>query len=206
LTKKERHLAQRQYDFRQRFKAGLDLAKTAATSGNLAAQQQQQIQESVNSYGNENEDNGVFVGIRNGSVGAKATTLLQDDDTVSVDFNFNLKANQFAVTIAHEGRHVADAQAWVSAGEPTGGDTDLNHFYREQRAWNVSSYVGQGLNLKKVSAGSDNSGRSYKVWSRGWKAAEVATKRANGIANILDYSNLKSTDTDTYSTEHRHRP
>jgi RHS repeat-associated protein len=206
LKKKERKLAKRQYEFRQRFRAGLERAKEAATSNRLTAQQQQQVQESVDSYGSENDDNGVFIGIRNNTRGAKATARLKEDDTISVNFNINLKGDQLAVTIAHEGRHVADAQTWVNAGHPTGGDTDMNHYFREQRAWNISSYVGQGLNLKKVSAGSDNSGKSYKVWSRGWKAAEIETKRANGIDNILTYSNLKPTDTDTYSNEHKHRP
>lgn len=212
LTKRERRQARRQYQFRQRFRAGLERARVAATSDRLTAEQRQQVQESVDSYGNENEDNGVNVGIRVNArgepitSGPKATTLLNADDTVSVDFRLGRSADQLTVTIAHEGRHVADDLAWVNAGHPTGGDTDLNHYFREQRAWNVSSYVGQGLNLKKVSAGSDNSGKSYKVWSRGWKAAEIETKRANGINNILTYSNLKSTDTDTFSNEHTHRP
>lgn len=206
LKKKERNMAKRQHGFRQKFKAGLERAKTAATSNKLIAEQRQQVQESVDSYGDENVDNGVAVGIRNYTGGAKAIARLNEDDTISVDFNHNLSGDQLAVTIAHEGRHVADAQAWVNAGHSTGGDTDMNHYLREQRAWNVSSYVGQGLNLKKVSAGSDNSGKSYKVWSRGWKGAEIETKRANGINNILTYSNQKPTDTDTYSNEHKHRP
>jgi RHS repeat-associated protein len=212
LKKKERNMAKRQHGFRQKFKAGLERAKTAATSNKLTAGQQQQVQESVDSYGNENEDNGVSVGIRVNArgepikSGPKAITLLNADDTVSVDFRLGGSADELTVTIAHEGRHVADDLAWANAGHPTGGDTDMNHYFREQRAWNVSSFVGQGLNLKKVSAGSDNSGKSYKVWSRGWKAAEIETKRANGINNILTYSNLKSTDTDTFSNEHKHRP
>jgi RHS repeat-associated protein len=206
LKKKERKLAKRQYEFRQRFRAGLRRAREAVASNNLTAEQRQQIQESIDSYGSENDGNGVFVGIRNNTRGARATARLNEDDTISVDFNLNLEGDQLTVTIAHEGRHVADAQAWVRAGHLTGGDTDLNHYFREQRAWSVSSYVGQGLNLKTVSAGSDNSGKSYEVWNRGWKVAEIETRRTNGINNILAYMNLKPTDADTYSGEHRHRP
>ena len=33
---------------------------------------------------------------------------------------------------------LGDAQARVSAGEPVGGALDLNHYFREQRAWYVS--------------------------------------------------------------------
>ncbi len=212
LKKKERKLAQRQYDFRQRFKAGRERARVAATSDKLTAEQRQQVQESVDSYGDENESNGVLVGIRVNArgepitSGPRATVRLNEDDTVSADFRIDGKADRLAVTIAHEGRHVADAQAWVNAGHPTGGDTDLNHYYREQRAWNVSSYVGQGLNLKKITAGRDRAGKSYRVWERGWKAAEIETKRANGVADILRYMNLNPADTDTYSSQHRHRP
>ncbi|MFV0388158.1 MAG: RHS repeat domain-containing protein [Pyrinomonadaceae bacterium] len=212
LKKEERKLAKRQYDFRQAFKAGLSRGKEAAESNGLAADQKQKVQESVDSYGNENEANGVVVGIRLNSKGEpissgpRAITRLNGDDTVTVDFRIDGKSDRLTTTIAHEGRHVADDLAWVNAGHPTGGDTDLNHYFREQRGWSVSSYVGQGLNLKSVSAGSDNSGKSYEVWSRGWKAAEIETKRAVGISNILTYMNLKSTDTDTYSNEHQHRP
>ena len=206
LTKKERKKARRQYDFRQRFRAALERAKQAASSTRLSDEQRQQIRESADSYGDENDDNGVTVGIRGNPSGARGTTLLNQNDTVSVEFRFNLEGDQFATTVAHEGRHVADAMNWVYSGHTGGGSTDMNHHSRENRAWNVSSFMGQALNMGKVTAGSDNSGKSYKVWSRGWKASEIETKRANGIANIQNLMNLKPTDTDNYSREHPHRP
>ncbi len=45
----------------------------------------------------------------------------------------------------------------------------------------------------------------YLVWNAGWKAADFEAKRSKGVANILNYMNLKPTDTDTYSSEHHHK-
>ena len=202
LTRRQRRDARRQLSFRQSFRAARQRASEAATSTRLTSDQQQQVRESVASYGEENEDNGVTVGIRRNTRGARGTTRLMVDDTISVEFRRDLEGDSFAATLAHEGRHVGDAQNWLESGHATGGDTDMNHYAREGRAWNVSSFVGQGLNMGKVSAGSDGTNRSYKVWSRGWKASDVQTKRANGIANIQDLMRLKATDTDNYSNEH----
>jgi hypothetical protein len=48
-------------------------------------------------------------------------------------------------------------------------------------------------------------GKEFQVWNKGWKAADVETMRSKGVANILNYMNLKPTDTDTYSHEHHHK-
>jgi RHS repeat-associated protein len=212
-NKTVRKWAERATAFRQRFKEQLERAKTAATSDKLTLEQKQQVQESVDSYGDENDQNGVYVGIRvdyrgrSQTGGSAATALLNQDDTVSVNFRENLKDDEMVATIAHEGRHVADALNWVYSGHTTGGSTDLNHFFREERGWYVSSFIGQALNLKKVSAGTDRNGKSYEVWNRGWKELEIETKRANGINDIVvNHMRLNSTDTDTYSREHGHRP
>jgi hypothetical protein len=203
LKKKERNQAKRQLEFRQRFRAALGAADDAADSNTLSADRQQQVQESVDAYGTENDGNGVIVGVRNNVRGSKAYTRLNEDDTITVMFNNGLKGDKLTVTLAHEGRHVADAQAWLNAGHPAGGSTDLNHYAREQRAWFVSSYVAQALNLKSYGAGG---GSEYNVWKRGWKAADRETLRSRGVGNVLRYMRLSPSDTDTYSQEHRHRP
>jgi RHS repeat-associated protein len=204
LTKRERKAAKRALKFRERFRAALATASNAASSNQLSQDQQQQVQESVDSYGDENVHNGVLVGVRDNVRGSQAITLLNDDDTVTVTFNVGLKDNnKLAVTLAHEGRHVGDDLAWA-ATHTVGGSTDLNHYAREQRAWNVSAYVAQGLNLKPY--GPKGGGREYQVWNRGWKAAERDTLRSRGIERILRYSRLSANDTNTYSQEHQHRP
>jgi hypothetical protein len=139
------------------------------------------------------------VGLRSNRSGSRATTLLNADDTITVLFNAGLKGNQLAAVLAHEGRHVGDAQAWA-ATHSLGGPTDLNHFAREQRAWYVSSYVAQALGMRSYGAG----GADYNVWNRGWRAADRETLRSRGVANILRYSGLSASDTDTYSHEHNH--
>jgi hypothetical protein len=51
LKKSERKLAEKQYKFRQQFKAGLEAAKAAANDPRLTSQQRAEAQRSVNSYG-----------------------------------------------------------------------------------------------------------------------------------------------------------
>jgi hypothetical protein len=204
LKKKEREAAKRALEFRQRFRAALELARNAASNDQLSQEQQQQVQESVSSYGSENDGNNVNVGVRNNVRGSSAITILNEDDTITVTFNAGLKDNRLAVTLAHEGRHVRDAQAWLGDFHAAFSETNLNHYSREQRAWNVSSYVAQALNLKSYAP--SGGGKEYQVWNRGWKATERETKRSNGVNTILRYMNLKATDTDTYSQEHNHLP
>jgi RHS repeat-associated protein len=205
LSKKERKKARRQYNYRQRFQAALKGAKVAAQSDRLNAGQQQQVQESADSFGDEGDGNGVRVGMKSTLRGAKAITRLNEDDSVSVDFDEGLDGDDFIVTVAHEGRHVGDAMDWVYSGHTAGGSTDRGHVNREERAWNVSSFVGQALNKGTVTAGSDNSGNSYKVWSNGWEASDIETRRANGIANIVNRT-ISPGDDRPYSEEHKHRP
>jgi RHS repeat-associated protein len=204
LRKKEREAAKRALEFRQRFRAALEVARNAASNDQLSQEQQQQVQESVDSYGTEDDGNNVNVGVRNNIRGSSAVTVLNEDDTITVTFNAGLKDNKLAVTLAHEGRHVGDAQAWLGDFHSAFSETNLNHYAREQRAWNVSSYVAQALNLKSYAP--SGGGKEYQVWNRGWKAAERETKRSNGVETILRYSNLKPADTDTYSQEHSHLP
>lgn len=50
-------------------------------------------------------------------------------------------------------------------------------------------------------------GPEYQVWNRSWKAVDVQTLRSTGVSNIL--KNLYSAspgDTNTYSSEHPHKP
>lgn len=140
--------------------------------------------------------------VRNNGRGNSATTLLNEDDTITVTFNAGLKGDKLAVVLAHEGRHVGDAQNWLSDYHCAFCSADLNHYEREQRGWNVSSYMGQALNLR--SYGPSGGGSEYQVWNRGWKQADRGTKRSRGFGTIARYSSLSPTDTGRYSTEHQH--
>ena len=197
-----RREARRQLQFRERFRAALNEAQSAASSSLLTPDQQQQISESVASYGTENDLTDVAVGVRDDVANSAAGTQLNDNDSVSATFNRSLNGQELAAVVAHEGRHVADAQAWVAGGECTGCTLDLIHHTREIRAWHVSSYVGQALNMPSTSAGNEVT----QVWNRGWRQADLNTKRANGITQILQEMNLTPNGTDAYSREHHHIP
>jgi len=200
LSRKQRGAAKKALAFRAKFRESLDTASYAAdVSGNETARG------AVASYGSENDHNGVLVGVAAQDVsGSAARTMLNLDDTISVNFNPSAKGDRLAVTIAHEGVHVADAQTWVMAGEPNGGvlgALNLNHFFREERAWYVSSYIAEALGMKQY--GVLGGGREYEVWSSGWKAADRDTLRTRGVNKILGqlYS-ASPTDTNTYFSEH----
>ena len=81
----------------------------------------------------------------------------------------------------------------------------MNHYYREMRAWYVSGVVAEALGMKNYAP--KGGGPEYQVWNRGWKAVDVRTLRSTGVSNIL--KNLYSAspgDTNTYSSEHPHKP
>ena len=54
------------------------------------------------------------------------------------------------ITVAHEGSHVADYQAYLAG---TGSDVPL--FFTENRAYFVSSYMAESLGLKSYYPGAD---------------------------------------------------
>ena len=199
-----RRQAKAQLEFRDRFRASRTEAQGAASSNLLTPDQQQQIQQSVAAYGTEGDSTKVAVGVRDDVEGSAAATDLNSDDSVSVTFNRSLSGQQLSTTVAHEGRHVADAQAWVAGGECAGCSSDIDHNARETRAWNVSSYMGQALNLRSVDPGFANT----QVWNRGWRQADITTKRANGIVEILKryLEKYPTSMTDTYTMEHHHHP
>lgn len=130
--------------------------------------------------------------------------LLAGSDQIQASFNIGLTGNQLAATVAHEGRHFADANVWLGT-HCTGCSTDLNHYFREQRAWYVSSVIAQALGMKNFAP--KGGGPEYQVWNRGWKAPDVQTLRSTGISNILKNLYMAApSDTNTYSSEHTHRP
>ena len=124
--------------------------------------------------------------------------------TLQYDGVGRLKTVDNAATVADEGRHVADANAWLGT-HCTGCSTDLNHYFREQRAWYVSSVIAEALGMKNFAP--KGGGPEYQVWNRGWKAPDVQTLRSTGISNILKNLYMAApSDTNAYSSEHTHRP
>jgi len=199
LTRRERNEAKNALTFRANFRAARDSAEAAAAaSGDVSAQQ------SVAAWGTENDGNNVSVGWSNQSGSSARVQLLANSDNIVASFNLNLTGNQLAATVAHEGRHVADANTWL-IGHFTTGALNMNHYFREMRAWNVSGVIAEALGMKQFAP--KGGGPEYQVWNRGWKAADVQTLRSTGISNILkNLYGASASDTNTYSSEHPHRP
>ncbi|MGC1619990.1 MAG: hypothetical protein WA765_15985, partial [Candidatus Acidiferrum sp.] len=145
--------------------------------------------------------NGIIVGTE---VGNGASTLLNDKDTISVNFGESLGGNFLAATVGHEGEHVVQADNWLEGGESSVGD--INHYLREEGGWTVGAAIAQALGMNNYAP--YGGGSDQQAWNKGWKAAEVATKRASGIKNILNYMKMRYGDDamlQTYTAEHHHQ-
>jgi RHS repeat-associated protein len=199
LTRRERNEAKNALTFRANFRAARDAAEAAAlASGDISAQQ------SVAAWGTENDGNNVSVGWLNVATSSARVELLKNSDNIVASFDLNLTGNRFAATLAHEGRHVADANNWL-IGHFAGGGLNMNHYFRELRAWQVSGVMAEALGMKQFAP--KGGGPEYQVWNRGWKAADVQTLRSTGISNILKNLYFAApSDSNTYSSEHPHRP
>lgn len=207
LTKRERKRARKQLQFRIKFRAQLAEARALASDESLFDDEshQQTVAESVNSYGRENDGNNVRVGL--GPSRGATSRLDQELGLIFVTFREEDKGKNLVRAIAHEGRHVADAQEYWSEGSPY-SSLDRTHFDRERRAYFVSSYVAQAQGLSIFSKSSSLApGDKYRIWNRGWKAAEREEKRSRGINNYIQrhYGYTESSQGTTYSGDRRLR-
>jgi RHS repeat-associated protein len=200
LSRRERKDAKKALEFRSKFRNALDQARQAAGSSRLNSDESQSVASAANSYGTVNDDNGVIVGRRSG--GGPGSSWLNDNDTINVVFRDNLKKNDLVTVITHEGQHVADAQAFLES--PIANSwTDLTHYEREERAYYTGAYIARALNMKNYPAKAD-----IKVWERGWKEADRATKMSRAVEAYIHrgYSGLSPANPgDRYSEEYKGR-
>jgi RHS repeat-associated protein len=205
LSKSERKAARRALKFRARFRAAREQAREAANNPDLTDEQKTRILGAVNSYGDENDHNGVVVAIKSQlGTGNAATTELRDDGTTLVSFRPDVKGSGLAIQLAHEGQHVYDIDAFLSNREAN-GSTDLYHADREKRAFEITSFVAQGLGKSTAPKGFDP---KYQVWNSGWKTAEVAEKRAKAIDRLVStyYPHSEASPDKRYSQEFHPQP
>jgi RHS repeat-associated protein len=162
-----------------------------------AGAERDSVSASLASYGAEGVVNGVSVGqgLLADNVAAEARTSYFPFDTNTNTFTAQVEvvlnnrgSGNLAIDIAHEGRHVADAQAFAGAltadlanqgVNAIAGPLNRTRYDREVRAYLVSSYVAQGLGLPNLNYG----GR--EVWNSGWRAADRATRRSTAIDTHL---------------------
>lgn len=89
---------------------------------------------------------------------------LKGDVGVTFDLKQSSGRNDLAISVAHEGSHVADYQAFYAAlvadpaaftgrGSVVGGPLDLTKYAPETGAYNVSAFTARGLGLMNYSIG-----------------------------------------------------
>jgi RHS repeat-associated protein len=182
LTKKDRRNARRALKFRGNFRSAREQDLRAANSSVLSDEQKTGITTAVGSYGDENDHNGVVVAVKSKlASGAGATTVLRDDGTTLVSFRAGSSGASLAIEVAHEGQHVADIDTYLSNRDKD-GETDLTHYQRETRAYEITSFVAQGLGQGSAIKGFD---AKYQVWNKGWKSSEIAQNRAKAIDLLI---------------------
>jgi RHS repeat-associated protein len=183
LKKSERKAAGRALQFRSRFRGAMSQGQDAANNPNLTDEQRGRVLGAVDSYGSENDHNGVTVGVTGQlATGVGAGTILNDDGTISVTFLQGHKGKDLIIDMAHEGQHVLDADAFLASGAEANGSTDLTHRARETRGYEVSSFVAQALGVGSTPNGIE---AKYQVWNKGWKKADVDSNRAKGIDKLV---------------------
>jgi RHS repeat-associated protein len=184
----KRHWASMAYKFRMNFRAALRAALAAAFQSRdpraIAA---------VCAYGEENDGNGVLVGVTSGGHGGGS--YLNNDGTITVKIGEKISGNFEAVTVAHEGDHVAKLNYWIWWGK--GSEGDLDRAERERGAYTVGGIVAQELGMKSFAP--HDFGGNFQIWNSSWKAVDIETFRSRGVANLLN--NLKATKSDAWMRE-----
>ena len=195
LSREERNRAKDALSFRDRFRAALDEA-IAAASALPAGSEKDQALRGVYAFGNEGSANGVTVTTghlahgRAGQVSADPNQPLSYDErldmftaNVVATFQAGRSGNDLTITIGHEGSHVADRRDFAGAAragnDGLNGPFNLSRYATEFNAFTVSSLMAQGLGMPNLSYG------GHEVWNSGWRAADRATFRANGINEFL---------------------
>jgi RHS repeat-associated protein len=149
-------------------------------------------QRAIDSYGKENVDNGVNVNI--GATGGYPGTTTATDGAAKTDLNptgqniqvtinsgvfGSADAGSTAATIAHEGSHVADAEAWAKAGFSDAANP--THFDTEYRAYGVTSSIMEAFGATRLSA--SHGGQTFHdFWMK--SATDVYNERIGRPAMI----------------------
>ena len=147
-----------------------------------AGSQDADVRGAYESYGAEYDDNGVTIANqkpKSGGVGAAGQQLeyvdggFRSQATVSVDPK--QKGNNLFITLAHEGSHVRDGQAYAAAATRLGdvpglAAVNLTILQTETNAYTTSVNAARMLALPNLSY--STGGRSYQIWRGGTAAVD----------------------------------
>jgi hypothetical protein len=133
--------------------AALDAIKKAAASDSLSKDQKAALQKVISFYGDAGKDNKVTVNTGSGSSGTNngGTSTANGRTTITLDLshwdakgansNGGTADTEKAGSVAHEGEHGVQQK---TQGMPTSNDQE---YKGEQQAFQVQSYVNQGLGV-----------------------------------------------------------
>ena len=159
----------------------MERARAAANDPSLTADQRAAAQKAVNSYGefNDGKHDNVVVGLVKNKNLSSSTDGNNPNGNIYVNLNLSRSDRDPGVTVAHEGSHVADFQNWLgSRGGPNEAAYDITQYETETRAFFVSSYIAQGLGLKRYYPNAD---KCTEIWNKGWKEQQREAYRAVGV-------------------------
>lgn len=186
-----RRRAERALKFRKNFRESLLSVQNAAKSDRLTQSQRDSVARAANAYGSEGDGNNVIVSFKGQGTGTGASVDGRQGDLIFANFSLGQDGNELAISIAHEGIHVADNQAFDSVvrggtgmNSPFDLPQDIMLIDSEVAAYHVSSYTAQALGVSPVYDFPNET--KYHVWNSGWRQADRDRKRAAGIKNLLD--------------------
>jgi RHS repeat-associated protein len=200
-------------DQRKKFEEGLKKAQKALKKLDPKSVEYKDLERAIKALGAVGVDNGVTVAFGSNNTGSPAATVVGISDrnadgmkdvsvtnptgqntVVTFDTSQHSSAADYAVSIGHEGSHVADAADVVgalpvnltnpAAAAVLAGPLNLTKYATETRAYGVSAAVARGLGYDTLKIG-PKGGNQYEVWNSGWKQADRATKQAAGIDRVL---------------------
>jgi RHS repeat-associated protein len=196
-------------DQRKKFEEGLKKAQEALKKLDPKSDEYKKLERALKAYGAAGVDNGITVkfgttksgspaatevGIRDkdsdGKKDVTADNPTGQDTVVTIDPTQHSDSSDYAISIGHEGSHVADGTDLVGAlpldlTDPAtttvlGGQLNLTKYETEKKAYEVSAAIGQGLGISLLKIG-PKGGNQYEIWNSGWSQADRATKRSQGV-------------------------
>ncbi len=181
-TSDGRRIVAKRNEIRNALTRAADEAARAVLNGTLTSQQGAEIFDALAAYGAEGTDNGVIVRLGKVKDGDASAGWQEDKDGNATPFRMDKKTGKATALVyvtfesdkinarnaAHEGSHVYDRQLLAMSLDdpskahisPTDREENITRYETERRAYQVTSYLDQGMRTDS------------NVWQRGWSEAD----------------------------------
>jgi hypothetical protein len=182
---------------RKQFKAALDQAQKDldAIKGKYGekSDEYKKSKRALDAYGTEGDKNGVIIKVNDNQERAGNTNVREGRKTVIVSFKSGeFGSDGLSSSITHEGSHTANALDWVKSRfktNPSAYQDEFDAHYAQAVIGEpsldrqVQGHVGAWRNSYFETTAS--SPVKYEIYNTGWKQADVATFRSNGINGYI---------------------